>query len=69
MKKLPRFGRIIDKREKSVPSKLSNGMKRFITVLEVHCEGDGSTWRTKHLAMFVEGRGYLPIYLLLEAGK
>lgn len=32
-------------------------MKRFITVLEVHRKGDGSISRTKHLAMFAEGRG------------
>ena len=69
MKKLPRFGKIIDKREKSVQGNLPNGTKRFISIMEVHDNNDGSICRTKHLAMFVEGRGFLPIYMLLEAAK
>lgn len=69
MKKLPRFGRLIDNRRKSISNNLYKGMKRFISVSEVYDNDDGSICTTKHLAMFVEGRGYLPIYNLLEAAK
>lgn len=69
MKKLPRFGRLIDNRKKSVPNNFPNELKRFISVSEVYDNDDGSICITKHLAMFVEGRGYLPIYNLLETAK
>lgn len=69
MKKLPRFGRLIDNRKKSISGNLPNGMKRFISISEVYDNDDGFICITKHLAMFVEGRGYLPIYNLLEAAK